>query len=261
MRIIAVDDERPALEGLVDSIRSVAPDADVRGFRYAEDALAFAQESAPDVAFLDVEMPETNGVGLAQKLKEIQPDVNIVFATGYGSYRDAAFDLHASGYVVKPITPQKVAKELADLRRPPVGGKRLRVRAFGNFEAYCDGKPIGFHYNKAKELLAYLVDRRGALCTVGEMMAVLFEEEGKETYFKSIRSDLLKTMDSLGCGSAIARQHGKLGVVPEAFDCDYFDFLEGKESGKRNWRGEYMAQYSWAEETCASLGARTETRE
>lgn len=261
MKIIAVDDEKPALECLIEAVRAAMPEAKVYGFRYGADALAFAREDPPDVAFLDIEMSEMNGVGLAARLKECNPDVNIVFATGHESYRDAAFDLHASGYLTKPITPQKVARELNDLRRP-VAGKRLRVHAFGNFEAYCDGKPLLFRYSKAKELLAYLIDRKGALCTVGEMMAILFEEdEGRETYFKSIRGDLLKTMESIGAENAIVRQHGKLGVAPEEIECDYFDFLEGKASGKRAWRGEYMAQYSWAETTCAFLEKKSEKEE
>lgn len=252
MRIMAVDDERLALEGLIESIRAASPEAEVVGFRYAEDALKYAEENDCDVAFLDIEMAETNGVSLARELKRIHPDVNIVFATGYGNYRDAAFALHASGYVVKPITPQKVAEELDDLRRPVAAHKRMRVQTFGNFEAYCDGKPFVFRYAKSKELLAYLVDRKGALCSVGEMMSVLFEEdEGHERYFKSIRGDLIKTLQAQGCDGAIVRRHGMLGVAPEEMECDYFDLLDGK--GKAAYRGEYMSQYSWAEMTHGRL--------
>ncbi|MGN0817803.1 MAG: LytR/AlgR family response regulator transcription factor [Candidatus Coproplasma sp.] len=254
MNIIAVDDERLALEGLVEAVVSACPQAEVKGFRYAEDALEYAENKVIDAAFLDIEMAGIDGVELALRLKELNPDVNVIFATGYGNYRDAAFDMHASGYLVKPITPQKVARELAELRRPVAPLKRVRLQTFGNFEAYLDDKPLNFRYAKSKELLAYLVDRRGALCTVGEMIAVLFEDDGEHTtYFKSIRADLLNTLKACGCDGIIAISHGRLGIVPAEVECDYFDFSEEKTGGAGAYRGEYMAQYSWAETTHAYL--------
>ena len=254
MRIIAVDDERLALEGLIDSIKEAKPAAEVVGFRYASDALTYAENNVCDVAFLDIEMAGMNGVGLACELKKINPKINIIFSTGYGHYRENAFDIHASGYIVKPITKEKVEAELSDLRNPVAEGNRIKVQTFGNFEVLCDGVPLSFKYAKSKELFAYLVDRKGALCTVGEMMAILFEDDtGHETYFKSIRNDLLKTLQQKGCDGVTVRSRGMLGIIPDEIDCDYFDFIEGKEVGIKAYQGEYMAQYSWAEYTHAAL--------
>lgn len=253
MRILAVDDERLALENLIETIVSACPDAEVKGFRYPEDAIEYARNNVCDVAFLDIEMGKINGVGLAEKLKELNPDVNIIFATGYGNYRDVAFDMHASGYIEKPVTAQKVAHELANLRRPVPSLKRVRVQAFGNFEVYLDGEPMNFRYSKTRELLAYLVDRKGAMCTVGEMCAALFEDSDHVVYFKSIRGDLLTTLKSHGCEGIVVHQYGMLGVVPSEVDCDYYDFLNGKVTAANAYRGEYMTQYSWAESTHAAL--------
>ena len=252
MNILAVDDERIALEGLLDAIREAAPEAEIRGFRYAEDALEAAREQPCDVAFLDVEMAGLNGMKLAERLKVLNPDVNIIFATGFGHYRDAAFDLHASGYLTKPITAEKVKKELAELRRPVQPRKRVRVQAFGNFEVYLDGRPMVFKYSRTKELLAYLVDRRGALCTNGEIMAILFEDDGHEAYLRSLRKDLTDTLEAAGCGGILTQQRGHLGIVPEEIDCDYYDWCDGKQTGAA-YRGEYMSQYSWSEYAHAAL--------
>ena len=253
MKIIAVDDERIALEGLLDVIAEAAPTAELNGFEYPEDALAFMDEHECNVAFLDVEMAEMNGVELAEQLKLRNPDINIIFATGFEEYRKEAYDLHASGYLTKPITVQKVRKELDDLRRPIPKRKRMRVQTFGNFEAYIDGTPISFKYSKTKEVLAYLIDRRGALCTSAELQAVIFEDEGgHESYMKSLRRDLLETLEAAGCGSVIAQQRGKLGVMPDRLDCDYYDWCDGKRTGIV-WHGEYMAQYSWSEYTAGVL--------
>lgn len=257
MEIIAVDDERLALEGMVESIKIAEPKSQVKGFRYPAEALEYVNGNACDVAFLDIEMAGMNGVELAERLKKINPKINVIFTTGYGCYRDVAFDMHVSGYLVKPITPEKITRELAELRNPVPASKRVRVQAFGNFEVYCDGVPLAFKYAKARELFAYLVDRKGALCSVGEMMAILFEDDkGHETYFKSIRSDLLKTLQTNGCESVLVKSRGMLGIRPDEIDCDYFDFNEGKACGINAYRGEYMAQYSWAEFTHAALEER-----
>ena len=254
MIIIAVDDERYALENLVESIIKASPDAQIHRFRYPEDALTFAKENYADVAFLDVEMVGMNGVELAERLKLYHPDINIIFSTGYGYYRDAAFDLHASGYLTKPITPEKVKKELSNLRRPVRNLKRVRIRTFGNFEVYLDGNPISFKYSKTKEMLAYLVDRQGALCTNGEIMAILFEDDnGHEAYFRSLRKDLTDVLETAGCGEILSQQRGRIGINPELVDCDYFSWCAGKPSPGNVYLGEYMTQYSWSEYTNARL--------
>ena len=258
MTIVAVDDEKIALEALSNAIREAAPKAELHSFRWSEDVLAFAEETRIDVAFLDVEMAVTSGVQLAQRLTLYQPQINIIFATGFGQYRDSAFDLHASGYLMKPITAEKVRVELAHLRYPVRSGKRIQVQAFGNFEVFLDGKPLEFKYRRTKELFAYLVDRKGALCTVGELISILFEEEqGHETYFKSLRRDLLDTLEAAGCREVICQQRGRLGVVPEQMECDYYDYLNGEGKGITAYRGEYMTQYSWGEYTNGLLEMQT----
>lgn len=254
MKIIAVDDEKIALMGLLLSIERAAPDAKVFGFRYASDAIEHMKNDPCDVAFLDIEMKGMNGVELASALKEINPDVNIIFSTGFGSYRDVAFDLHASGYLIKPITEEGVKRELNNLRRPIAPPKRVKIKTFGNFEVLYGGSPIVFKYQKSKELLAYLVDRRGAMCSTGELMAVLFEDDGDhKVYYHKLRSDLIDALEALGCADIISQQRGLLGVAVDAVDCDYYDYLNGKIELSKLYHGEYMAQYSFAEVTNAEL--------
>lgn len=165
MNIIAVDDEKLALESLQSSILKAAPDDTVIGFRNAEQALSFVRENPCDVAFLDIELRDMNGVELAKKISAIHPQVNIIFTTGYSDYTGQAFELHASGYIMKPVTEEKVQKEMEVLRYAvtQADDKLLTVRTFGNFEVFKDNQPLEFRYNKTKELLAYLVNRGGKL--------------------------------------------------------------------------------------------------
>ena len=254
MKILAVDDEIIALEGLVKSIKEADSTAQVFSFRFSDEAIEFMKTNTCDVAFLDIEMYGINGVSLAKILLQMNPNINIIFSTGYGNYRDVAFDIHASGYIVKPITPEKVKKELMNLRKPVKLVNKLQINVFGNFEVYFDGNPLKFKYTKSKELLAYLVDRRGALCTVSELMAVLFEDdEGHETYFKSIRKDMIDTIEAVGCGDSIIIQRGKLGINKDNVYCNFFDLLDGKVKLEDVYHGEYMTQYSFSEYTNANL--------
>lgn len=254
MRVLAVDDEKIALEGLLNSIRTVQPKAQLAGFRYAEDSISYAKEHSCDVAFLDIDMPDINGISCAEQLKRINPDVNIIFCTGYGHYRAEAFDLHASGYIEKPVTVEKIRRELDNLRRPVKEVISLRVQTFGNFEAYYENTPLNFKYSRTKEMLAYLVDRKGSLCTNDELMAILFEDDsaGHQNYIRSLRKDLKDTLESVGCGDALTQQRGRLGIVPERMICDYYDYLKQPDNGQ-GFSGEYMTQYSWSEVTLASL--------
>ena len=254
MKILAVDDEIIALEGLIKSIKEADKTAKVFGFRFSDEAIEFMKTNICDVAFLDIEMVGMNGVNLAYELIKINPNINIIFSTGYGNYRDVAFDMHASGYIVKPITTEKVKRELQNLRKPVLEVNKLQIEVFGNFEVYFEGKPVKFKYSKTKELLAYLVDRKGALCSSHELMAILFEDDdGHETYFKSIRKDLLETFKSLDCSNVINIQRGKLGISKENVYCTYFDYLDGKVKLNEVYNGEYMTQYSFSEYTNANL--------
>lgn len=253
MRIIAVDDEEIALENLESAIREAEPSAEVAVFDTSAAALEYASENKCEAAFLDINMGGFSGIALAKALKLRDPEINIIFSTGYSEYALEAMEMHASGYITKPITAEKVRGELDDLRFriPEASRGRLFIHTFGNFEVFADGKPVSFKYSKSKELLAYLVDRHGAMCTNGEVISVLWENnddlDGKAIYFKSVRRDLISTLKEWGCGDVIVQQRGSLAIDTKKVQCDYFDWLDGKAEGINAYKGEYMQQYSWGE--------------
>lgn len=256
MKILAVDDKKLALEALIDAISTAAPTADVYGFRSPEEALHFSLENPCDVAFLDIDMQGMTGIALAKKLKLLFPKINVIFATGYHKFAEDALALHCSGYLMKPITPEKVRQELADLRHPLYHkkAKRVRFQTFGNFEVYIDGQPVKFRYEKAKELLAYLVDR-GTFCTNHEIMAALWEKDPSSSYFRTLRKELVDVFKEAGCEDVLVQQRGKLGIVPDLVECDCYDWKKGKPRGLNAYHGEYMAQYSWGEFTLGALNS------
>jgi len=258
MKIIAVDDERLALEALVEAIKEAAPKAEVHDFRNVYDALDYVGKYYVDVAFLDINMREMSGIEAAKRLKAQLPELNIIFTTGYDEYMSEAFNLHASGYVTKPITADKVKKEIVDLRYPvnekiEINPSKFLMKAvcFGNFDCFTlKGEPIHFERQKSKELFAYLVYRHGATCTIREVAAILFEDDffdkKSQVYIQKIISSMIKSLKEAGLEEVVVKQYNALGINKELIDCDYYVALSKKDN--TGYLGEFMAQYSWAED-------------
>ncbi|MEG0598137.1 MAG: response regulator, partial [Oscillospiraceae bacterium] len=95
MNIIAADDERIALRLLISSINEARPEAQVHGFCTGEEALAFGRENPCEVAFLDINMSDVDGIALAKHLKHVNPEINIIFVTAYKKYAMEALSLHS----------------------------------------------------------------------------------------------------------------------------------------------------------------------
>ncbi len=261
MRIIAVDDKPLPRRALVRAIEQADPEAQITACASADEVLALPDLTSYTVAFVDIDMPGTSGVDLARKLRQSNPQLNVVFATGYSEFMEDAFAIHSSGYLMKPITAEKVRRELDDLRRPPQGENTregLFVRCFGNFEVFVDGRPLTFSRTKTKELLAYLIDRRGAVVGLREVEAALWEESPHDgrvsgSYLRTLVADLRSSLQACGCPDVLIRRYGVLGIDINHVACDYYDFLRGDPKAIADWRGEYMSQYSWAEPTKAAL--------
>lgn len=259
MNILAVDDEKLALDTLVDSIERAVVGANVVGFQKPEAAIAYAREHVCEIAFLDIKMRGMSGLELAKRLKDIRGDINIIFVTGYSEYSLDAFRLYASDYLLKPATPDAVAQAMAHLRTPvaPVAAKRVRFQCFGNFEAFVDNKPLVFRRVKSKELLAYLVDRMGASATMGELMTVMWEDgpdtASRQSNLRNLIADLKSVLSEAGAEQILRKNRGSIAIDCTAVDCDYYDFVRHVPYAVNAYHGEYMAQYSWAELTTATL--------
>ncbi len=259
MTAIVVDDEQLAMEGCISAIQKVDQNIEVQGFSRGQDALSYVEENGADIAFLDVEMRVMGGIELAQKLQSINPGINIIFVTGYSEYMGEAFSLYASGYIMKPVTTKKIKSELDHLRYPVVNKapRKLKVVTFGTFEVFDpNGIPVAFSYNKTKELLAFLIDANGAMRTFEQVMEALWMDEDAAgthgSYLRNLFADMQHTLSEYGCGEAIIKRRGEAGIDKSYFDCDFFDYLDGKQ-GESVFSGSYMSQYSWAEMTLGML--------
>lgn len=118
MKILAVDDERLALQLLAETVHNVLPNAEIFSCSKVREVMDCIKENTFEIAFLDIRMRAITGLELARRLKDIQPKINIIFVTGYNEYTGEAMQLHASGYIEKPVTEEKVRREVDDLRHP-----------------------------------------------------------------------------------------------------------------------------------------------
>ena len=256
MIAIAVDDEILMLGALVSAVKASPDISQVAQFSGSEEALEFVKDNPVDVAFLDINMRGMGGLALAEKIVAICPDCKIVFCTGYEEYAIEAFKLHASGYLMKPVSAADVQTEIDNIKGVRKQQKPLTVKCFGNFEVYAKGQKLTFKRSKTKELLAFLIDRNGAGVTVGEIGVALWDDDEElknHNYIHQLFHDLRQTLSAIGAEDIFERNNYLYSVNTKRIDCDYFDFLR---TGKPGFFGEYMSQYSWAEETCGLLWAR-----
>lgn len=255
MKILAVDDEKLALEMLEGAIKAVCPDDEVFTFRNPKELLAFAKDNICDIAFLDIKMRGMTGIELSKELKDLMPNINIIFVTGYDDYTGAAMQLHASGYIYKPVTAEKIEYELNDLRYPikaQNSNALLKVNCFGNFDVFTmNGELVHFSRSKAKELFAYLISNNGSSSTVKEIYAVLFEDipydTKKKVYMQKIISSLMTVLRELNAEKVIIKSYNSIAVNTDLIDCDYYKFLDYDVDAINSYHGKFMNQYSWAE--------------
>ncbi len=259
MKILAIDDEEIMLEKLCRCIQEAAPNEELISFRHSSDVLKYVSENKIDVAFLDIKMRGIDGLELGKRIKLVQPLVNIIFCTGYDDFIfEAVSKVRCNGYLLKPVTTEDVITELNNLRIPMkdkiVKKFGIYLQCFGNFQVFFDGKLLEFGTAKTKEMLAYLVDRKGAVVTNNEMMIALWEDDKDHTaYLKKCKKDLMDTLKKVGYEDIIVKSWGGLAIDSEKVDCDYYEWWCGKADSIRAFSGEYMEQYSWSEKTKASL--------
>ena len=116
--VIMVDDRKLFLSGALPILEEAMPDAIITGFNRPSEALEYAQVNRIALAFLDIEIEKTNGLDLCRALLAINPRTNVVYLTAHVEYSFDAWSTGASGFLLKPITPETLRAQLKNLRYP-----------------------------------------------------------------------------------------------------------------------------------------------
>jgi two-component system, LytTR family, response regulator len=185
---IIVDDERPAREELAYLLKGF-PEINVIGQgKNGVEAVALIKEHAPDLVFLDVQMPGLDGFGVLKKLVERKVKVpHVVFATAFDHYAVQAFDVNAVDYVLKPFDKARIAKAITRARKmmdtPATATERLEqlVNQLGTTK--LPAQPVKLLVKSQQKLL--LVDAQDlvfASIDVGSISMVTRDTEGRSNY-------------------------------------------------------------------------------
>ncbi len=134
---------------------------------------------------------------------------------------------------------------------------RIKIRTFGYFDIFVDGRPIAFRSQKSKELFALLVDRRGGFVSSEEAISFLWEDEPISpvtlSRYRKVALRLKNILEEYGIADAVETVDGKRRIVTERVECDLYNYLSGKEEYSQLFKGSYLTNYSWGETTLAEL--------
>ena len=137
------------------------------------------------------------------------------------------------------------------------GAAELFVRTFGSFDLFVSGKPVCFTNSKEKELLAILVDRKGGTLSAEEAVGILWEDEpaGRKQMdrYRKLAQRLKDTLERAGAGEVLINEKGVRSLNTRRILCDYYEALKNDLSFIKEYKGSYMPNYSWAEDTNAHL--------
>lgn len=257
MRTILVDDEPLMLKRFVRLSASI-PDVNIVGqFECAKDAVAYVRENPVELAFLDVEMPITNGIELAKELREIRRDILIVFVSAYDDYVWDSNQIGGDYYIMKPYSSETLDMAMDRIRliaRRQM--KELHIQTFGRFQVLKNGKPLRLT-GKAKEILALVVTRRGREISNEEIYSTVWEGRGYSNaemgvFYNALRR-LKQTLKKEGCEDLlISARRGQM-INTALFDCDYYAWQDGNLKMSDRFNGEFMSEYSWGEVILASM--------
>lgn len=257
MRAIIVDDEPLMIKRFV-RLSAGIPDLHLVGrFESAHDALSYAVSNPVELAFLDVAMPVVNGIQLAQKLRELRPDILIVFVSAYDEYIWDFNQIGGDYYVIKPYSRETLEMVMERIRLiAQRQRKKVYIQTFGRFVVLKNGEPVRLT-GKAKEILALVVTRRGKEISNEELYNTIWEgrtySNANMSVFYNALHRLKQTLKAASLEKLlISTQRGQMADT-SMFDCDYYAWQDKNMDLRDKFEGEFLSEYSWGEYILANI--------
>ena len=259
IKTVLVDDERHALNYLRELCRA-CPELSVEAvFSNPHEAMEYILRGGVQLAIMDIEMPELSGMMIAREITRRGLPVGVILVTGYEQYALEAYQNDVAAYLLKPARPEDLSKAVRKAVKITQPAKpHVFIRTFGHFDVFIDQEPVYFSSNKAKELLAFLVDRRGGTVSMDTVAEYLWEnhpydDNVKQLYRKAVNY-LNKLFEKHGLGFFVSNR-GSCYIKTAQVSCDLFDLFAGKPYAAQDYHGEYMVDYSWGEATVSKIEA------
>jgi len=271
LRTMLIDDEPLALVHLRRQLTTIGGPDIVAACTDVHEALAIAADLKPDVVFIDIMMPEINGLEAAERLLDQLPDLQVVFVTAHDDFAVRAFELNAIDYVLKPAetgrlrkTLERIARRLPAPADPPAAPAPPMIRCFQRLQI-GDVAPT-WRTAKARELFAFFVHRRNQIVRKDYLVEALWPDyESKKGYTMLYTTiyHVRKTLSGLSAEIALDSSDSgyTLDLKGAPLDVELWErAMEGASPLShetlaehmelfRLYRGDYLAEYDflWAE--------------
>ena len=281
MKAILVDDEPLALIGLQKALESEISDIDIpAAYSNPKEAIAGALAHRPDVVFLDIHMPEVDGLKLGRQLQAVVPGVEIVFVTSYDQYAVRAFELYALDYIMKPIQMKRLNKTILRIREKLDFKQSLEQKetnsplicCFNHIRFKLPGmspQMVKWRTSRAQELFIYLLHHRARTINRSVLLEMLWPDAEETKAVQSLYTTIyhirqsLKTykMDMISVDSGGEEAGYRLDIGEARVDADVWEYelkqlgivdastVDDYERVLSMYEGEYLRHYEyiWAE--------------
>jgi len=163
LRAIIIDDEELSVKRLKRILLESGEVEVVRIFQNPLEAIEYKSINEVDAVFLDISMPEIDGISLSSRLLEHNAHMELVFVTGYEKYAVEAFDHDAIDYLLKPVTADRMSRTLSRIKkrhRKQIFEPVVDIFLFNGLNVLGrngEHEPIKLRSPKTEELLAFLI--------------------------------------------------------------------------------------------------------
>ncbi len=245
MNIIAVDDEISSLQIFLGQIIGI----DDLGYKFFKDdvdqILKSVQESDVSAAFIDVNMPNINGIDLARKLIALNGDIKIIFVTGISVTKEDLPDEikdNVLGFIYKPYTFEDV-KRYVDV----LGHHKtiMKVKMFDTFDCFINGKAMKFSSSKSKELFALIIAYNGRTLEMNDAISQLWPDTQLDNAKKLYRDAVWRLRKTLQDYNflCVDFSRAQTKIIKNNIKCDYWNYLEKGDGG---YSGGFCKSYDWS---------------
>lgn len=258
-RILCIGENTQKLEKVKALVLKVLPFVNVEILTNEQDIVYEIDRKEYMAVLSETEENNFDGLKIARKIHDISPQTKVVFVTEKKEYAVPAFKTRAVGYLVNDLSEKNLREEFEDLNIgiDSVKNHKLVAKTFGNFELLCDGNAVKFTRSKSKELIAYLIDKRGTSASSSELIVNLWEDRDVDrttrSMLQNLIADIRNSFQKYGILDFFDTKRNSFRIDDSKVVCDYYELLSGDKNACKKFVGEYMSSYSWAEMTAGLL--------
>ncbi len=233
MQVVMIDDE-PAMLLIMEQMLAQLQGVKVAGsFLDADSAFTYVEREHVDMAFIDITLKDDDGLVLAKRMRQVLPDLDIVFVTSHKAFALEAYQTYPLDYIVKPITLSRLEQTVArSIRRSAANNhqqhNRLHIQLLGALEVSSNQEgAIRWISQKSQELCACLLLQEGRSISKSRLIEEVFAHmplKNAETYLYTAVYQLRKALAALGFASIVQSGHEQYRLDLAPIDADFLVF-------------------------------------